>query len=103
MKEVVSDQKPTIVTAMSSCFRNEGTLVKDLSRLQEFRMREIMAIGSQECVKSLLEKFLDIQKFVLDFCEIEGRIQTAKDPFFIDGHEKKRIFQLHYWKGLRGC
>lgn len=94
MKEVVSDQKPTIVTAMSSCFRHEGTLVKDLSRLQEFRMREIMAVGSQECVKSLLEKFLDIQKFVLDFCEIEGRIQTANDPFFIDGHEKKRIFQL---------
>ena len=58
-------------------------------------MREILAVGDAEQLSRLREKFLEfLQRMMVGF-ELEGRIQTAADPFFVNVYAKKRLFQVN--------
>jgi len=71
-------------TAVGRCYRAEVQALMGLHRLQEFNMREILAVGDAEQLSRLREKFLEFLKRMMVGFELEGRIQTAADPFFVN-------------------
>ncbi len=83
-------------TAQGSCFRFEGRAMRELHRLREFNMREIMVLGAPGAVQSWRTLLLEAQRRVLERCQLRATVRTASDPFFIDDYDKKRIFQLSF-------
>jgi seryl-tRNA synthetase len=74
-------EKPTYITTVASCFRNESEY-KGLQRLWGFSMREIICVGPIEAVQSHLESFKQrIQDFANQI-ELPLTIQVATDPFY---------------------
>jgi seryl-tRNA synthetase len=83
-------------TAVSACYRYEGKAMTGLRRLREFNMREIIFLGASEQVLSRRAALLDLQKQMLEKCELQSVIRTASDPFFLDDYDRKRLFQIGF-------
>jgi seryl-tRNA synthetase len=62
------------------CFRREPSL--NLDRLQSFRMREFVCIGSAEEVADFREEWLKRGRTIAEQLELEYAIELANDPFF---------------------
>lgn len=82
-------------TAVGRCYRAEVQALIGLHRLQEFNMREILAVGDAERLDRLRKEFLEFLRQMTVSFELEGRIQTASDPFFVNVYAKKRLFQVN--------
>ncbi len=81
--------------ALSKCFRNEKSTTNQLDRLTEFSMREVIAAGEEEYVKSQREIFL---KFIESFASFTGlacSLEKASDPFFTNEIPEKGALQNH--------
>jgi len=81
--------------ALSKCFRNEKSTTNQLDRLTEFSMREVIAAGEEEYVKSQRETFL---KFIESFASFTGlacSLEKASDPFFTNEIPEKGALQNH--------
>lgn len=81
--------------ALSKCFRNEKSTTNQLDRLTEFSMREVIAAGEEEFVKSQREIFL---KFIESFASFTGlacSLEKASDPFFTNEIPEKGALQNH--------
>jgi len=74
--------RPALVTARGRCFREERS-VAPLERLRDFEMREIVALGSREEVESFRHGLIARVSDLVARLELEGRIETASDPFFV--------------------
>ncbi len=77
------------------CFRYESTNVRDLRRLWDFTMRELVFVGTKEWV--LAEREAAIGRFIplLDQLGVVAEIRTASDPFFVaPDATAKTYFQL---------
>ena len=83
-------------TVTSNCYRNEGKSISGLRRLREFNMREIIFIGRKEIILKKRKDLLELQREMIERTDIEGYIQTASDPFFIDTYDKQRLFQISF-------
>ena len=68
--------------ALSKCFRNEKSATKQLDRLTEFSMREIIATGQEGYVKSQRETLLQFIESFASFTGIACSLEKASDPFF---------------------
>lgn len=84
------------VTAMNSCFRYEGRSTAGLTRLKEFHMRELVAIGLEEHVLKQKDGYIQFFELLLNQLRLDGRIQDASDPFFFDELAGKRLFQKSF-------
>ena len=62
------------------CFRREPSL--KLDRLQSFRMREYVCIGSAEEVATFRENWLKRGQELADQLQLDYTIELANDPFF---------------------
>jgi seryl-tRNA synthetase len=62
------------------CFRREPS--KMLDRLQSFRMREYVCIGTPEEVEEFRKRWLARAQNLSGQLGLDGRIDTASDPFF---------------------
>jgi len=62
------------------CFRREPS--KHLDRLQSFRMREYVYIGSTQEVVRFRERWIDKGQRLADELALPHRVATASDPFF---------------------
>jgi seryl-tRNA synthetase len=62
------------------CFRREPSA--DLDRLQSFRMREFVRIGSAEQVAAFRQAWLDQADRLADTLGLPYRLDVANDPFF---------------------
>jgi seryl-tRNA synthetase len=62
------------------CFRREPSL--KLDRLQSFRMREYVCIGSPEEVAAFRERWLTLGRQMADRLGLDHTIELANDPFF---------------------
>ena len=81
--------------ALGKCFRNEKSATNQLDRLTEFSMREVIAAGEEEFVKSQREIFL---KFIESFASFTGlacSLEKASDPFFTNEIPEKGALQNH--------
>ncbi|MGE3244885.1 MAG: amino acid--[acyl-carrier-protein] ligase [Beijerinckiaceae bacterium] len=64
----------------SYCFRHEPS--KDPARMQMFRMREFVRIGSPEEVQSFRESWLERGQKMIASLELPLMVDVANDPFF---------------------
>jgi seryl-tRNA synthetase len=62
------------------CFRREPS--RDIDRLQSFRMREYVCIGSPERIQDFREAWVERAKGIADRLELPYRVDVANDPFF---------------------
>lgn len=64
----------------ADCFRHEPS--RDLDRLQSFRMREYVCIGSESEVSAFREAWIERAKEMADTLDLPYSIAPASDPFF---------------------
>jgi seryl-tRNA synthetase len=64
----------------ADCFRREPS--RSLDRLQSFRMREYVRIGSPEQIRSFREGWMARAKAMADQLALPYRLDVASDPFF---------------------
>ncbi|MGO9944140.1 MAG: amino acid--[acyl-carrier-protein] ligase [Rhodoblastus sp.] len=76
----------------SDCFRREPS--KDLDRLQSFRMREFVCIGSPAQTQSFRDQWMDRALVVAEGLGLECKIAPANDPFFGRGGQLMATSQL---------
>jgi seryl-tRNA synthetase len=77
------------------CFRYESTNLRDLRRLWDFTMREVVFLGSRDDVLAKRTVSMDMMSEFLDTHKLAGEIRTASDPFFVAPDAvSKTYFQL---------
>jgi seryl-tRNA synthetase len=62
------------------CFRREPS--SNIDRLQSFRMREYVFIGSATQVQAFRERWMPKAKSIADCLGLSYRVEAASDPFF---------------------
>jgi seryl-tRNA synthetase len=77
------------------CFRYEASNLRDLRRLWDFTMREVVFLGGREQVLEKRARGVDLVGEFLESHRIAAEIRTASDPFFIAPDAvAKTYFQL---------
>ena len=69
-----------IFNVAADCFRHEPS--RDPDRLQSFRMREFVRIGSPEQVLDFRANWIDRAQAIAMRLRLPHRLETASDPFF---------------------
>ncbi len=69
-----------IFDVASDCFRREPS--RDIDRLQSFRMREYVRIGTPEQTASFREEWKERAATLADRLGLSYRVEAASDPFF---------------------
>jgi hypothetical protein len=84
-----------VYAVWGKCFRYESTNLRDLRRLWDFTMREIVFLGRREAVLAARDRAVDLVADVLATHRLAGEIRTASDPFFVAPDAvAKTYFQL---------
>jgi seryl-tRNA synthetase len=73
------------------CFRHEPS--RDLDRLQSFRMREYVRIGSPEQIAAFREGWMDTARGIADQLGLSYTVEVANDPFFGRGGQLMAVSQ----------
>lgn len=76
------------------CFRNEELNIKELSRLNEFYMKEFVFVGNPEKITAWIEKAKGLVRFWIDTFSWNAKCETANDSFFASNYKKLKYFQL---------
>jgi seryl-tRNA synthetase len=85
----------TVYGICGKCFRFESSNLKDLRRLWDFTMREVVFMGGRSEVLEARERSLEMMADFLRAHKLAGEIRTASDPFFIAPDAvSKTYFQL---------
>jgi seryl-tRNA synthetase len=74
------------------CFRREPS--KMLDRLQSFRMREYVCIGTPKQVDHFRRRWMDRAQSVASQLELPWRLDAASDPFFGRGGKLMAVSQV---------
>jgi seryl-tRNA synthetase len=80
--EVLPD---VVITTLGQCYRYEGRNASLAERLWDFRMREIVFLGSPGFVRSSRESTMNTVLTWLDRWELRGVVEPGHDPFFLRG------------------
>lgn len=83
-------------TAVGHCFRYEGINLRDLERLWNFQMREIIFVGPAEWVLAQRQAGMERMQERLHQWGLAYRVETANDPFFIGEFQKQAAFQTAF-------
>ena len=90
-----------VVTARGKSFRFESRYEKNLERLWDFTIREIVFLGTHRYVSGQRQRLM-IETFALmEELGLNGYCETANDPFFVEDEEKnssllQRMMVLKY-------
>src|SRR6185312_3623708 len=77
------------------CFRYESSNIKDMRRLWDFTMREVVFLGARAPLLEAREKSIAMMARFLREHRLAGEIRTASDPFFVAPDAiSKTYFQL---------
>jgi acyl carrier protein len=79
------DSTPLLLTVRGRCHRDEDSLDLAGGRLRDFQMREIVALGSRKDVEQFRREMIDRACRLMTALDLEGRIERAGDPFFLQG------------------
>lgn len=82
------DGAPLLLTGRGRCFRNEPEPNPTLGRLRVFEMREIVALGNRTDVERFRRDMIDRVRAFVSELGLEGRIERASDPFFLQPREE---------------
>ncbi|SFK99841.1 aminoacyl--tRNA ligase-related protein [Brevibacillus centrosporus] len=84
----------SVLTAEGQCFRHEVSWKINQFRKSEFKMREIVFIGSEQKVISLREEILNETWEFFNKIGFVGKVINSRDPFFFYNDMKKGTFQM---------
>lgn len=77
------------------CFRYESSNMRELTRLWDFTMRELVFLGDSDTVLQERQRCVDVVGEFLDEIGLAAEIRTASDPFYIaPDASSKTYFQL---------
>jgi len=77
------------------CFRYESSNMREMTRLWDFTMRELVFLGTGDYVLEERQRCVDIIGEFLDDLGLAAEIRTASDPFYIaPDASSKTYFQL---------
>lgn len=85
--------EPQTVTAIGKCFRYESGNLSGLERLWDFTMREVIFVGEKDFVLRGRDSSVESVVRLLGRLGLQFTIETATDPFFIDGFAVQSAFQ----------
>lgn len=91
---LIKKEKPLYYMVSGKCFRNEDKNVMELSRLNEFYMKEYVCIGTMDQTIQFIEKAKDLWHFWIKTFGLKCTVETANDSFFASNYKKLKIFQL---------
>ena len=74
------------------CFRREPS--KDIDRLQSFRMREYVCIGTPEQIQAFRDDWIGRAKGIADKLSLPYKVDLANDPFFGRGGQLMAVSQI---------
>jgi len=80
-------------TTAGRVFRNEAAPDHGLDRLTSFRVRDLMAVGSESFVRDAQEQMLADAAAFLARLDLSATIEPAGDPFFANDSVLKNLFQ----------
>lgn len=90
----ISQNAPKCFLVSGKCFRNEGNNIKELSRLNEFYMKEYVFVGTPKQAKTCIEKAYTLWDFWNKTFNLNCKIDTANDSFFASNYKKLQLFQI---------
>lgn len=90
----ISEDKPRYFLISGKCFRNEGANATELSRLNEFYMKEYVCVGTFEQTMEMIEKARELWHQWIETFGLNATIETANDSFFASSYKKLKIFQI---------
>lgn len=76
------------------CFRNEESNLCELSRLNEFFMKEYVFIGNDEFINKFIDKSKELVRFWVEKFKLNSKYETANDSFFANNYKKLKLFQI---------
>ncbi|MGH7587115.1 MAG: aminoacyl--tRNA ligase-related protein [Gemmatimonadota bacterium] len=94
LEEARLGRAPRLLTARGRCFRNEPDLDPPLGRLRVFEMREIVALGNRSDVERFRQDMIDRVRDFVSELGLEGRIELASDPFFLQDPGRRLMQQV---------
>jgi len=84
-----------IYNVRGKCFRYEASNLRELTRLWDFTMRELVFLGTRESVLEQRERCVKVVGAFFDHLGLAAEIRTASDPFYIaPDAASKTYFQL---------
>ncbi|WP_128893914.1 aminoacyl--tRNA ligase-related protein [Longirhabdus pacifica] len=89
-----SSTDSAMYSSAGTCFRNEVPWKLDAFRKKEFNMREFVVVGSEEEVKRTRNEMIQEVWSLFNYLGLEGKIESATDPFFFSGDMNKITHQL---------
>jgi len=87
------DQPNVFYTCYNKVFRNENSPTKQLDRLTNFTVRDIMFVGKKSFVLESRQILIDKLSEFLCSLDLNCKIETANDPFFMNKAAMKSVFQ----------
>lgn len=91
--EGATDHRDTCYTTYNKVFRNERSATRQLDRLTNFSVRDIMFVGREAFVLEAREKLIEMLAGFLVGLQLQAKIETANDPFFANESAMKSVFQ----------
>lgn len=80
-------------TGVANCHRREDKALVEMSRLQTFRMREVVFFGAAEFVNDQRDWWMEDFGALMRACQMRFRIVAASDAFFSATAAQKRAYQ----------
>lgn len=84
-------QEDHSVTIRGKSFRHESRYSRDLSRLWDFTIREIVFVGSRPHVLSCRGRIMDMAFEMMESLNLSGHCSPASDHFFADNETTARV------------
>ena len=88
-----TDHGNTVYTTYNKVFRNEVSPTGSLDRLTAFSVRDIMFVGDRDFVLTMRQRLIEDLSEFLRVLDLDCRIETANDPFFMNESAMKSVFQ----------
>jgi hypothetical protein len=92
--KTISKDNPEKFLVSGTCFRNEGKNTFELSRLNEFFMKEYVFVGTPDQCKELIEKAKELWSYWQKVFKVNTKLDTANDSFFASNYKKLQFFQV---------
>lgn len=87
------DNENHFYTCYNKVFRNENSKTRQLDRITNFSVRDIMFVGSETFVLESRELLIRKLSEFLTELQLNCKIETANDPFFTNQAAMKSVFQ----------
>ncbi len=82
-----------VLTWKGRVFRYESSNTVGLDRLQEFNVRELVFIGTDDFVHDGRMRTVELAQELMERWDLSGRIETATDPFFATVYAARTFWQ----------